>query len=126
MSSHVSEMGFDLGFYVALQSLSAPNHKDAMFTLAAFLLYRAHIVSTERENKDKLTRNLKVANLHRFLAATSRFKLLQVVVRIDFQGTLLRLPIHVHAVANIINLEGGGEVLERLINQANKSTLFLT
>lgn len=38
MSSHVSEMGFDLGFCVALQSLPAPNHRDAVFTLAASLL----------------------------------------------------------------------------------------
>lgn len=36
--SHVSKMGFDLGFYVALQSLPAPNQSDAVFTLAAFLL----------------------------------------------------------------------------------------
>lgn len=89
------------------QLFPAPNHRDAMFTLTALLLCSAHRrsqLSPARENKDKLTHDLKVMNLHSFLSSAPSFKSLQIVVRINFHGALPHLPVDVQAVANIINL----------------------
>ena len=43
-------------------------------------------------------------NLHSLLSSTPSLKSLQVVVRINFHGTVPHLPIDVHTVSNIINL----------------------
>lgn len=114
LSSHVRKVGFDLGFYIALVSSKEADSSYSLHQItempclhSRLCHFAKHTESlSRRENKDKLTHNLKVTNLHSLLSSTPGFKSLQVVVRINFQGALPHLPIHVHTVTNIINLAG--------------------